>query len=443
MAIKLNSGEGGTDGVVASTANTGGLSGDVFNQVTSGMTFSAARAFKGSLGYQGAKSATQYCAWNVTDTIAIQRSYVTPEVIADGQTLMRMSLATSTNSLLLLNSGRVQLFKGVGLGTAPVGTEMVVGTVYRVELGTDVTNNLSRGAFYLGDSTTPIWDSGWITPAAAIAALSMAQYGNAGSTAGGNFDAAGLKTGVDAVWAPWPAVNMPPTLSLAVGNPNPGPSAAAGLTITTTDPEGGAVTVLTTVMRYRPDADPASVAVTNSTATNPTWTTHSAASLDIATVTATDNSSGVTTATAEVYVSLTNGTPVTALRKNAENKVGTWTEVGSATTDGGALIKPSTNDSNYLESGMLTGTEQWIEIRATPIGALASGQMNPIRLGTDGGVGTVTAHVQLMEGAVSRQSFTQLIPANPGNYTFVLDPATVSAITNSRNLRWRIGGTAT
>ena len=65
-----NTAEGGTNGVTASTSNTGGASGDVFNATvgTPTITFSNAFAHNGSLSYRVVVSSTQqYVQWNYTN----------------------------------------------------------------------------------------------------------------------------------------------------------------------------------------------------------------------------------------------------------------------------------------------------------------------------------------------------------------------------------------
>ena len=69
--------------------------------------------------------------------------------------------------------------------------------------GTSPTTGAARAAIYLGDSSTPVWDSGLrtgISVAGTTGAFSAVRYN---VPPGAHVDSLGLKTATDATWAPW------------------------------------------------------------------------------------------------------------------------------------------------------------------------------------------------------------------------------------------------
>lgn len=210
MAIYTNTAEGGTNGVVASTANTGGASGTIFDQVTGAVTFASSAALHGTLGYT-ASTATQYTRWSTTDTTVLIRGYFRYPDITAGGAPIRIGLASGNVRLDLMtgaNEGRVQLYSGSGLATSPAGPLLAPNVIYRFELyakAGEGTGEL-RGAVYEGDSTTPWWDSGALTgrTVANPATFFFGKYDAAATVV--HWDSVGAKTGVDAVWGAWPDV---------------------------------------------------------------------------------------------------------------------------------------------------------------------------------------------------------------------------------------------
>ena len=239
------------------------------------------------------------------------------------------------------------------------------------------------------------------------------------------------ETGRTTKIAPYSLPNSAPSVSLPASQ-NVTAGSTITMAITASDVEGSISSYATTVTRYSAAAAPAAVTVTNASTANPSWTAGSAGSVDVVSVTVTDNGGLSSTATTEYRVDAAAGTAVAPLWKDRETAVGTWTRVGSAATDGAALA--DSLDSTYLESGAISGTEQSIDLRFTPRGTLASGVLT-VRMGTDSG--SATATVRLVEGNTVRESWTQAVNATPTDYTFTLSSATISAIADPRNLRCR------
>lgn len=228
-----------------------------------------------------------------------------------------------------------------------------------------------------------------------------------------------------------PGMAVAPTLSLT-GNQNV--AAAATVTATATATGTGTLTYAWSVVTAQSTSTPT---LTGGTTATVSLTAPAIGNLVTLQCIVTDSIGGLTaTATTEVRVPRAGSATVVPLALDAI-KVGTITRVGGSATDGAALADAS--DTTYLETGALSSTEQSAEARWEPHNSRASGQMTPLRLGTD--TGTATALVKLVEATTVRQSWTQAVTATATDYTFTLDPATISAIADWGNLRVRVGFT--
>ncbi len=213
MAILINTAEGGSNATVATTANTGGGSGTVFDQVTGSVTFSTTSPIHGSLSYT-ASAATQYTRWSTTDTTVLTRVYFKTSDASLGATPLRVGLTTGSVFISVMNSGltgRIQLYSGSAVATSP--SAISSNTVYRLELYVKAgagTGEL-RAAVYEGNSTTAWWDSGAQTGRTVEnpATILFGKFDS--STAQVSWDDTGAKTGSDATWGAWPAAGGVPT----------------------------------------------------------------------------------------------------------------------------------------------------------------------------------------------------------------------------------------
>lgn len=203
--------------------------------------------------------------------------------------------------------------------------------------------------------------------------------------------------------------NVAPTVTLSA-NQNVSAAATVNLTATAEDIDG---TIASYAWTFDYPTSGAPTLTGGSTAT-PSFTAGSAGALYVLRCTVTDNTGATGTATTEVRVPVGGGTAARNLPV-AGTTVGTWTNVGGASSNGAALADES--DTTYLESGETSSTEQSIRIRVQPSGTRASATV-ACRLGTD--AGTATAKVRLYEGNTLRQEWTQAVTTTTTNYTFTV-----------------------
>jgi hypothetical protein len=436
MTIKTNSAEGGTDGVTATLANTGGLSGSIFDVVTAGVTFSAAAATDGSLGYS-ATSSTQYVQWNVSDTVILLRTKFRTSDISQGATLLRAPLSSGSVSISAMtgvNAGKAQLFMGSGRATSP--TILSNATTYRAEMLVDSPGGKLRAAIYADNSSTPIWDSGDVT-GLTVNTPTAAMYGKYDSgTATVHHDTIGLKTGADAVWGAWPLSNIPPSVD-AGANQAVAASATVNLSGTASDADGTVSSVAWTWLVHPTNAPGTNTGITNPATLTPSF----AASATLGTfytlrLTATDNLGATSFDDVEIAVPVAGATDQRMVPTSGSG-VGTWTIAGGSTSEGAALSDES--DATYLESPSVSGVEVSRRLRVTPGNAKSTGQLVE-KLWTD--TGTATVVLRLYEGSTLRQQWTAFtLTSTPTSYTLTLLSGTISAITDWKNLYIEVGAT--
>lgn len=173
MTQYRNTFEGGTNAVAISAANSGGASGDAFGAAAAGMLFSNARAHEGSMSAAFASpSQAAYVAWSHPAMKSIAyRSYHYFGAPNSGGTFMLMGAYTAGGDgvldLRLTGANLLRMYLGSTTGFAWLpDVAMPVGQWVRAELlleqGTTTTNGRARAALYLGDSPTPLVDSGWL-----------------------------------------------------------------------------------------------------------------------------------------------------------------------------------------------------------------------------------------------------------------------------------------
>ena len=175
MATFENSFDGGSNGVGMTVVNTGGASGDAFTAVEAALTFSNEWAHSGTLSAKVPSTAVSGLArWGIEQANVAFRQYVycTSAHAAD-YTLIQTRGTTSASTtgqstVLLTGANRLRLREqatGVTLWTAsadfPLNESVRIEKL--VEVGTSPTTGRVRVAYYLGDSLTPIEDTGWLT----------------------------------------------------------------------------------------------------------------------------------------------------------------------------------------------------------------------------------------------------------------------------------------
>lgn len=459
MAVWTYGFEAGTNGNAVGTSDASpAFSG------AGGCTYSTAHPAHGSLGMKitggGGTARVVWASGSPTKILARTYAYFASAPGADSE-LIRIQNVAGTGLAVrgYINSaasGSQQLRLGTS-GTTNEWTSTVsggfpLGQIVRIELygdaGTSSTTGQIRLAAYLGDSTTPITgaDSGLLTGknvAGTDAALGEIRFGANGNPAiDFYFDDIGVKTGVDAVWGAWPVTNTPPTVSLT-GNQNLAASAPFTINVTASDSDGTISTYAATV-----DSTKSSTTQSLTGASTATITGTGPSSLGhVVTIseTVTDNGSATATATTELRTPITGsttGVPL-ALAANAfapSGPVGTWTRQGSGTSDGGSIAV--SDDTKYMESAAVSGTEQSVRFRLQP-SALRSSSNLVLRLGTDGsGTGLANATIRLYEGTTLRQTWTQAITATATDYTFTLSSGTLSAISDWGNLSFEYAVTS-
>lgn len=225
MAILLNSFDGGTNAVTITTGNSGGASGNAFNLV-SALPFSNGQTIHTSAmaaGVINPGTALRFAAWT-GPAVGVLRWYVYV-VSANPTSATNIGCFTygggTQGVIAQLNaSGQMSLVtKGAVTRATNTGATFPVNQWVRIELyglaGTSTTTGAARLAYYLGDSTTLVWDSGLFTGIDTAGTAATFDFALAGKYTGNSHtgtyyvDDMGLKTSTDAVWGAWPSLVTP------------------------------------------------------------------------------------------------------------------------------------------------------------------------------------------------------------------------------------------
>lgn len=209
MGMYLNSAEGIIAGTAASSANTGGGSGDAFATVnTAGsLVVSTAHSAHGTRSYavQNA-SGYGYALWNISGKTATARVYIWFDTLPTvDTTIIRFAAGGGSAGTVLLPSSNSRLrafVAGGSHGVAP--TAFPTGQWVRVVYWVDTAAGSCRLAYYLGDSTTPIHDTGVITGlsiggGADFTTVALGKYDTFSDTTTRWIDSLGVKYANDAV----------------------------------------------------------------------------------------------------------------------------------------------------------------------------------------------------------------------------------------------------
>lgn len=453
MALIRNNAEGGTDDLAVTPANSGGVSGDAWTLVslagTATITFDNGQSIGGAMAYKFNTNGTDihYLQWTATGSnqIADRGYFYFPSLPTAGNGVYQLRTSgggTSFTTCVVRNDGSFQIsdVTGAFIFTSSAGV-IPAATVLRFEIqiaNPSATTGTVSGAWYLGDSTTPITGTVFNLTGQNFGTSLMSQVRWGRPSAFGTFasfwgDSFAHQDG--SITPIGPAINAPPTVNAGVDQ-NVAASASVLLSASAADSDGAVVSYAWTWV-YHPTAANIGTAtgITGATTSTPSFTAGAAGSLYILRCTVTDNAGGSAYDDVEIRVPVTGATAKTPLAMDATVKVGTWTRVGGSATDGQAVSDVS--DLTYLESGNVSATEQTIEIRAIPSNSIATGKMEPVRMATD--TGSANTVVRLVQGSTVLETFNQAINALPTDYTFTLAPGTIAAISDPGSLRWRIG----
>lgn len=220
-------------------------------------------------------------------------------------------------------------------------------------------------------------------------------------------------------------VNLPPDVTAG-----PTQTVSTGATVTlafTASDTDGTISSRATTFTYRTSgSDPT---VTGGTTDSPTFPAGTAPQRYVVRHTATDNLGATGYAETEVRVPVSGSTAVSPEPADGTG-VGSWTNVGGASTEGAALADAS--DSTYVESAAVTGVEQTRRWRLFPSQTRATGTIT-IKVSQDV-AGAITAKARLYEGSTMRQEWTLTTTTTPTDQVLTLSAPTIAAITDWGNL---------
>lgn len=244
MAIYTNTGEGGTAGVTATPANTGGASGTAFTAIfgTGPVTFQPTAKVHGDMGYRtdNALVSAHYHDFPTGVGAASFRGYfrfsgvptADEHFIRIGNTTTRM-FGAHVNSV-----GRIRFSDNAGTGGVITDTATIVpGSLYRTEMycavGTTTSNGTFHAGLFAGDSTTPIISTA-LTNRNTGTGTPYNRFHIGKLTASSiviDWDSAEWRTGADATGLPGPFV-APATVGAGADQANVEPWSIVGLTAT-------------------------------------------------------------------------------------------------------------------------------------------------------------------------------------------------------------------
>lgn len=211
MLIRNNF-DGGTNGTGMTTGNTGGSSGDAFSAVEAAAIFSNEQKKSGTLSMKPSSAAvSSYGRWAVGEKNIAVRMYVymTAAHSADYNLLQfRSDTTTNIASVRMTGASNLRLYlhgssSNAWTSTATFPLNQWVRVEVYIKMGTTTSNGEARIAYYLGDSTTAVQDSGALTGLNVRGDLTNTGHvfiGKTGSGAyGGNFylDSVALNAGTD------------------------------------------------------------------------------------------------------------------------------------------------------------------------------------------------------------------------------------------------------
>lgn len=431
MTLRTNSFEGGTDGVAISTSNSGGASGSAFDAIFgTGFTFSAAGAQLGSMGANVATNVFGAGEYTVSTThLALKIRFKMSAVPTVGDCYLIRVHAGGTRlfDIHTQGTGKIRVDDSTTTtGTFTFANALLANTAYRLEAylvaGTTTSNGTIKVAYYLGSSLTPV-ETAYLNTTANLGTAQTFTTAFLGKYTANveaySFDDFGIDdAATDLIGIP----STPPTVSTPANQ-----NVAAGASVTSSvTASSSSATISSYAWSY---LYPASGGPTLSgTSTNTvSFTAGSAGALYQLQCVVTDSNALTTTVTTEVRVPSSGDVSTLPGAANAAS-VGTWSNVGGASTPGDAASDSS--DSTYLESATLTSSAVSERLRLAPMTARSALSITA-RLAQDTS-GTTTFKVRLFEGATQRQEWTQAVTTTFTDYSLSL--TSPGAITDWGNL---------
>lgn len=174
MTKLRNSLNGGTNNVGITTGNSGGASGDAFTAVEVAAVFSNEQSHSASLSMKPPSTTTTGLArWAASGdrtmafriycyyTAAHVADYQFGQILAVNSSTAAATLMVQSTNLLRLRNNTTSVNVWTAANSLPLNQWVRIESL--VNQGTTTSDGQLRMAYYLGDSTTAVEDSGWIT----------------------------------------------------------------------------------------------------------------------------------------------------------------------------------------------------------------------------------------------------------------------------------------
>lgn len=431
MTVVSNNFEGGSNGIAVTTGNSGGSSGTAFDAVFgTGLTYSSADATQGVMGASVAAGAIGAGQWNLSSVAHVAAKLkFTPKALATADThLIRIhNGATRVFTVHINAAGKLRVDDATGTsGVFTFSNVLGVGTTYRLEAyvvaGSTTSNGTIKVAYYLGSSTTPV-ESAYVNTSAntggsgtVFTLLYLGKYTTSPEAYG--FDEFAYDTAATDFIG---ITTTPPTVSTPA-NQNVAATGAVSVSVTASS-SSATIASYAWSFTYPTSGAPT---LTGASTANASFTAGAVGNLYVLQCVVTDSNAVSTTVTTEVRVP-TSG-DATVLSGAASASVGSWSNVGGASTPADAVA--DTSDTTYVESATLGTTEFSDRFRLAPMTARSALNLT-VRLAQDTS-GSTTVKVRLFEGSTQRQQWTQAITTSFADYALSL--TSPGAVTDWGNL---------
>ncbi len=285
MALRQNSAEGGTNGLVVTSANSGGASGTGFNTVTTTgsptRVYSSAQKAHGTLSYQVAAAASSavdfaFASFAANNSLALRFYLYHTTLPSNGQQIFQVFYGGGTGPVAAVGisgTGRIQVIGAAAtLSTFP--TPLVVGTWYRIEMQLTVGASTTTGSiacqYYVHDQTTPV-DAAYSSSTANLGTnpATTIHFGKLtpAATLDSFFDDIAYDDGATAPIGVYVAPSQPPTASAGFSQTNIEPYTVISLSGTDSDSDGTVV-----ARQWRQVSGAPSVTIANATSANASYT---------------------------------------------------------------------------------------------------------------------------------------------------------------------------
>lgn len=261
MTKYFNTAEGGTDGTAVSTGNSGGASGTAWDQVTNSgggsTTFEADAATHGSMGYSFAavSASSNMVIKNITapsGEAAISVYFIAPASTPTANAQIASIRHSSGNMgiLALTTANKLVCQDATGANAFTPTPTLTAGVKYRAEMrvkkGTGTTDGERSFAYFVEDSTTPVYSNASTTANSGTTDPTSVRYGRlSGSTWANTLYMDSMQwddAPAGALIGPWTGGNFAPTGSISTDKTTIEPGETFTLTITDADSDGTVTT---------------------------------------------------------------------------------------------------------------------------------------------------------------------------------------------------------